>query len=97
MPIQNKHEIEELCSLSKKLEAEAHQAQTHADAAKAKELHTQLQKVLEHIHQAQGKAMNGDDTSAEPLYQAQLRVAESNQQMEKLLTNLHAQKDSVQP
>lgn len=97
MPIQNKHEIHELVEVALKLEGEAHKAKNNANPEAIERIQKQLCDVQEHIQQAHGKAINGNDGTDEPLFQAHQRLEESQRQMERALTNLNAQQDNVQP
>ncbi|MBM7573676.1 hypothetical protein [Aquibacillus albus] len=97
MPIQNQHEIQQLVEVSLKLEDAARQAKNNADAEKIQQIQQQLREVQDQIQDARGKAINGSGTSTEPLFEAQLRVEETQHQMERVLTNLNAQEDNVQP
>ncbi|MDL4843202.1 hypothetical protein [Aquibacillus rhizosphaerae] len=97
MPIQNDHEIQQLFEVSQKLEDAARQAKNNADAEAIQAIQQELREVQDKIQDARGKAINGSGTSTEPLFEAQLRVEETQHQMERALTNLNAQQDNVQP
>ncbi|MRH41398.1 hypothetical protein GH741_01765 [Aquibacillus halophilus] len=97
MPIQNNHEIQQLVEVSEKLEHAARHAQNNADPQELQHLQTQLREVQNKIQDARGKAINGSGTSTEPLFEAQLRVEQSQEQMERVLNNLNIQQDNVQP
>ena len=97
MPIQNDHEIRELHELSQRLEGKARQAKNDANPEAIQQIQQQLREVQDRIQHARGKAINGSGTSGEPLFDAQVRVEETQHQMERALQNLKAQEDNVQP
>ncbi|SDK47205.1 hypothetical protein [Sediminibacillus albus] len=97
MPIQNEHEIQQLVEVSQELERAANEAKNNADLQGIKQLQEQLREVQWKIQDARGKAINGSGTSSEPLTDAQLRVEDTQHQMERALTNLNALDDEVQP
>ncbi|WP_186579414.1 hypothetical protein [Aquibacillus kalidii] len=97
MPIQNDHEIKELYEISHKLEETARHAKNNADIEEIKQVQQQLREVQDKIQHARGRAINGSGTSTEPLTEAQLRVEQTQHEMERALTNLNIQQDSVQP
>lgn len=97
MPIQNDHEIQQLFEVSQRLEDAARNAKNNANPEEIQHLQQQLREVQDKIQDARGKAINGSGTSSEPLFEAQLRVEETQHQMERALTNLNAQEDNVQP
>ncbi|GGM26163.1 hypothetical protein GCM10011351_09760 [Paraliobacillus quinghaiensis] len=95
MPIQNEFEIQQLTEVSRKLEDAANHAKNNADLDKMQQLHEELRNVQDKIQGARGKAINGSGTSTEPLFEAQLRVEEAQQQMERAILNLNAQEDNT--
>jgi len=95
MPIQNEFEIQQLTEVSRKLEDAANHAKNNADLEMMQQLHAELRNVQDKIQDAQGKALNGSGTSTEPLFEAQLRVEESQHQMERAILNLSAQQDNT--
>ncbi|MDC3424095.1 hypothetical protein NC797_06185 [Aquibacillus sp. 3ASR75-11] len=97
MPIQNEHEIQQLAEVSRKLEDQARQAKNNASTEEIQHIQQQLREVQNQIQHARGKAINGSGGSSEPLIKAQLRVEETQHQMERALINLNAQQDNVQP
>ncbi|WP_226036584.1 hypothetical protein [Aquibacillus saliphilus] len=97
MPIQNEDEIQQLADASRILEEAALRAKNNADPAEMQQIQDQLREVQNKIQDARGQAINGSGTSTEPLFDAQLRVEETQHQMERALINLNAQQDNVQP
>ncbi|WP_138416588.1 hypothetical protein [Aquibacillus sediminis] len=97
MPIQNEHEIQQLVEVSQRLEEAARHAQNNADLEQAQILQQELQDVQHKIQDARGKAINGSGTSTEPLFEAQLRVEETQHQIQRVVNNLEAGNDNVQP
>ncbi|QHS21493.1 hypothetical protein GWK91_00315 [Virgibacillus sp. MSP4-1] len=97
MPIQNDHEIQQLHERSEELEHAARQAMNDADPEAMKQIQKQLQNVQNKIQEARGRAINGNGGSGEPLFDAQMRVEESQHQMERAINNINAQQNDVQP
>ncbi|MCT2535827.1 hypothetical protein NC661_07850 [Aquibacillus koreensis] len=97
MPIQNEHEIQALFEVSQKLEQAAFEAKNNADPREIQQIQQQLRALQNDIQDARGKAINGNGGAPEPLFEAQLRVEDSQRHLERALTNLHAQEDNVQP
>ncbi|GAA0489736.1 hypothetical protein GCM10008986_14520 [Salinibacillus aidingensis] len=97
MPIQNDHEIQQLHEISEELEQAARQAINDADPEAMKKIQKQLRGVQDQIQEARGKAINGSGGSGEPLFDAQMRVEETQHQMERAINNISAQQDDVQP
>ncbi len=97
MPIQNDYEIQQLVEVSQRLEQAANQAKNRADLEAIEQLQNQLREIQGKIQDARGRAINGSGTSSEPLFEAQLRVEETQHQMARAMSNLSAVEDEVQP
>ncbi|SES92984.1 hypothetical protein SAMN05421676_102139 [Salinibacillus kushneri] len=97
MPIQNDHEIQKLHEMSEQLENAAQQAVNDANPEEMKRIQKQLRKVQDQIQEARGKAINGNGGSGEPLFDAQMRVEESQHRMERAINNISANQNDVQP
>ncbi|SHM73351.1 hypothetical protein [Gracilibacillus kekensis] len=94
MPIQNRHEIEQLAKTSLQLEEATRIARNSADQEVMQELQQQLREVQNQIQDARGKAINGSGTSTEPLFDAQVRVEECQHTLKRALMNVEAGQDN---